>query len=778
MTASVIRRWPAELTHSIAFADDRFGAAVLVDGRVKVTSDGGRTERVVDLGAVAARGVRLVNGALVIDTSAAQREVLRDGSHRDTTLVPSDPQLSHEQQWALLTALARRWPRSITADSLSTTLARDTLIGFGRSIVRFDGRSGRVLSTHPGALPSARCEVSAWGPRARVLCADRRFDAVWSAEDGLRASPFSSPHASYLFSNDGLHAAVTEPCEQFLRIAATDSMQSLCSLSESGRWRNALHQPVRGRLVAVRDEVALIEDFAADRSRLLMVDLDRSTASALEVPPATAQLPTIHDSGLAEDHTAWAVFESRVFTDPAVFVRWIRGVARTVALPARVVTAIALDARRTFALGETGAEFWTLDRDEQSWSQNPLAVRGNPAELLLAPTLATPLVLSCNAQGCLANNLWVSDDAVPDGDVVVMPPARAIAGSASYSSATPENVAIECAPDGPRSAVLTESKGAAWGRYELSTHTLSSATVELSVAWVVDSAPSRVHRARAEVRLRETSAFVEAVPSQGWRIAHASDRFALIERCVNGAGSYTCDRFVARAGGIAPMDSVGSSGAVHAALARDNGSVVLRVGPSRSDGFLSFAMLDRDGAVRATHALAPMPGRWTRALIATRGAQSGFAVQPSGDRRDWFSMVVLFDEMQAISPRVERFDVPANSEVVGCAGPRDRAAITLLGSRYGSNFDVRLSLSQNERADDSGQYFVFEVTPSGRACVRSVFQQTPPGSLRSFERSADGALVHPSAAPIFARVTAAGVDRWEGITIENSVARRLTCVRD
>jgi hypothetical protein len=715
-------RWPAEATQSAAFADERFGAAVLADGRVKVTFDGGRTERELDLGAGAARAVELVGDSLVLQTSDGLRAVRPDGTLVATQRVAAPRSLSYEQQWNLARAFALRWPRGLTHE-LANTLSPHNWLALGRSLLRFDARTGGLIASYRDVLPSSRCAARPWGDRALVSCAGGEFEAVFRSEDGMHASPFADrSSASFLLSDDATHAVSSSACEfSFGLDRSTDAR--LCTLGASGRFRNLWRESMTGDVAAVRGARAIVVDRSTRLASVITVDLEQGQASPRGLAPHAASSLALGAAGIAADATPWATYYGADAADPTSLslALWAGpGPARLLPLPDGARSVAVIDARHVVAVGSTAETLALSDDGGARWEPATLPMRGDPGRIVTVEPEQAWGRATCGADGCLHGSLWIGRDSAPARDVLVAPPVTAPAPTVSTTRAIPRwfsrGAEVDCAERGPGVALATERQAMQWGRYDLAARALPNRSVELRLSWTLDAPGSAaIHRAHATVEASRSAAFVQSALDQRWRVPVATERYALVERCGNGVERRVCDRFVASASGLRPLDELSAYGAIELDLARADGSRALLLERS-AESYAALALLDRDGRVAAIHAIVHTNYAWDVSTIAARGALLGVLAHTSRRSPPERSFVALFDGARPIAPRVEPLPSFSDGSLVPCEARSRRGALVVVS---GTTDALRHRVNAQEFTTTGDTSMVVELSPNEPMCVRA-----------------------------------------------------------
>lgn len=712
-------RWPADATVSVAFADERFGAAVLSDGRVLLTADGGESSRAVSLDtSVAASSVRSHRGSLLLHTSQGLRALARDGAVLPSDAVVAPRSLSHEHAFALLTAVARRWPRSITYGDQSA-LASSSWAALGRSMLRFDARTGALLSVFRDALPSARCTFVPWGSRVVVRCGEGRFSAVFSPDRGFSRVPWRRESPNLVLSDDGVHAAQSEACESADSHLAHEIPAGLCVLGLDGRWSNVWHHNTRGRVSAMRGALLTVEGYEDRRPTVFVVDADRSVTEPI---PFAAAEPIAFDSGITADRTVWQLTSD----DELAHLTLIRPrtAPRRVALPSGRLAAIVLNARDALAIGEDIDHFSLTTDGGEHWSPAALhASRGDSHRFDGLLRLCYRGQWRCGEEGCLCGDLWIGRDPPPDGDAIVAPPDAATQRSFTAPVAPFASLQLSCAALSRRASTGDEPIGAEWGSSVVESTALDRSHVSLQIRWRLDGSPSRVHAALApRVPLERTGAMFDIEPHRGWRVVLANDRFALVERCVSSGVHSACDRFVAREGAARPWSELSQYGPINVWVRRDDGSFVIALAESVDD-FRAIAIVDSDGAVTASRALPPSIGSADRHSVAFRGTAAGVLVFERRASPGSQAFVALFDEGRAISPRVERIGLDPTASATLCPARRRAGAITVAATM--PSWVTWLDVDPlPDRASDLATT-VFELAPNQPPCLRATHSDSP-----------------------------------------------------
>ncbi len=720
-------RWPAEATRSAAFVDERFGAAVLADGRVKVTFDGGRTERELSLEAGAARAVELVSGSLVLQTSDGLRAIAPDATLAPAQRVAAPLALSFEQQWDLARAFALRWPRALTHDSADPLSAHNWL-ALGRSLLRFDARTGELTATLRDALPSPRCSARPWGEGALVACAGGDFEAVFLGEDGLLASPFANrSSASFVLSDDGGHAVSMDSCESLFGLDPSPDA-SLCALSAGGRFVDLWRQRSFGYVSAVRGATAVVVDQRDGRGRLIMVELDQRRSTPLGFAPDAPPTRELRASGIAADATVWATYASDASDTPELSLAlWSRpGPARVLSLPPATRSVAVIDARHLFAAGTTAASLSISADGGARWEPATLAMRGDPDRIVAVEPQVLFSRAKCGVDGCLHGSMWFGRSRDAARDVVVAAPFVAGSSPRQVPRAYPlwivQGARVDCAERGPSVALSSERQAASWGRYDLAVRISSRRAVSLDLSWRTDVERSAViHRASAVVEASQSAAFVQSALDRSWRVPLATERYALVERCGNGVERRVCDRFVASSTGLRPLDALDAYGETILYLSRQDGTHAVLLAPSATP-YRVLALLDRDGRVAATHAISHTSYRWDAPTIAALGSSLGVLVHSSRGARTERSFVALFDGDRPISPRVEPLPSTTGGALALCrARPRPGALVVASGDPD----TLHQLVNGLELADAGATFMVVELSTDQPICVRS--SSTEPG---------------------------------------------------
>jgi hypothetical protein len=712
-------RWPAEATRSAAFVDERFGVALLADGRVKLTVDGGRTEREISLGASAARAVRLVGDAIVLETSEGLRAVRADATLVAAQRIAAPLSLSHEQRWDLARAFALRWPRALTHE-LANALSPHNWLALGRSLLRFDARTGALSASYRDVLPSSRCAARPWGDRALVSCAGGEFEAVFRSEDGLRASPFvDRSSTSFLLSDDGTHAVSSGACELLFGLDRSADAR-LCTLGASERFRNLWRERSLGEVAAIRGATALVLDSSSRRGTVVTVELEQGASIPRGLAPDAPSALALVTAGIAADTTVWATY-ALSSSDQTSLALWAgRGPARLLPLPDGARSVAVIDARHIVAVGSTAATLALSHDGGARWEPATLSMRGDPSRIVTVEADQTLARLACGADGCLYGSLWIGRDSGAAHDVLVAPPATAQDPTVNTTRASPRWLSrganVDCAERGPSVALATERQAMRWGRYDLAARALPGRSVDLQLSWTLDApGGAEIHRAHATVEPTYSAAFVQSALDRGWRVPFATERYALVERCANGVERRVCDRFVASASGLRPLDELSPYGAIELDLARDDGSRAVLLEQSAA-AYRALAVLDRDGRAASVHAISHSSYGWDLPTIAARGASLGVLVHSSRRAPPERSFVALFDGVRPISPRVEPLPAFTDGEPVPCEARSRRGALVVV---TGSAEAFRHGVNSRELATAGEASMLVELSPNQPICVRS-----------------------------------------------------------
>lgn len=659
---------------AIAFASPSHAGLVMRDGRL-LALDGSRWIP-LDLQGLAASDVSANEGKLVVRTSGGLRELRPDRTL--AAIVHSvEPQLSHEQQFALVRAITARWPRALASVHESGTLRSKPAVAVGRDLVRFDGESGALLSVHHDVLPSARCVLDEWGEHVALTCSESNIDALFSPTRGLIESPFAGVEGRVLLSDDGLHALSREPCASAVDRARARTEQGLCAWGPWGRWRTHPRWSAIDQLIAVRGATALV----TGRSSVVAVfDLDRQSVEPIGAESSASPEPVAVSGAIGADASI-ALLAQRA-DQPAEVTLIAHGARRRLdaPLPEMPFASIALVDEHRLLVSDTTAETVRyFDAPANEW--RPLVVPVEAAAEQLGSTPSAPVAWACASDGCRSERAWVGYGPAPMDDVVIFD------GVATQPQEFPDEPVLgaqrpTCWSEAPVRGAEPGEELTHWGRDRI-VATVEPTGVHLELWWSTDDAPSRRMRASGTVPLRATRYATDMAPNAGWRVAMGTERFALIERCVSGGQRRVCERWIATASaGLRPLDGLERYSHTAVALRREDGAVALFAEGVLFDQFVTYALLDRDGSLRLQSATS-LGRNYTRvAPLAIRGTQVGFiAVDGArGDLRARFR--VVFDGDRRAAPSLEARVTPSvYAEPLWCRGPSERGAITALVSR-------------------------------------------------------------------------------------------------
>ncbi len=277
-----------------AFASERFGAAVLTDGGLAATSDGGASWHDVDLGREAAFDVYCAPSALRVRTSRGWSALtpehrLSPPEHDDGDSLLRAPPVADPASVAAVRAALRARSTDAPVDP-APRLADGTSVRLRRCVLEHVGRDGAVLAASTLSDDESRCELRPWGPAAAVLT-----DELYRTEDGeslslvypssfRRGAPFAIDPARIHFASDGVHVAIERPCDPEPNDDDVRRRSACVLLDGIGAWREVA-LPTDQEVAGVNGARILLTRCADDGCRATVVDADAGDARPVTLAP-------------------------------------------------------------------------------------------------------------------------------------------------------------------------------------------------------------------------------------------------------------------------------------------------------------------------------------------------------------------------------------------------------------------------------------------------------------------------------------------------------------
>lgn len=498
--------------HRGAFLDERTGAAVLDDGSLAITRDGGVSWGAVDLQGDLALSVGFREGALRVVTVRGVATLSAAG-----VLSPAQPlpPVSVEIPWE---------PRPAPEDLYDAWRARRPIraeegvrLADGSRIVAANG--GR--SVHHVASNGRILDVRAFGPSCRVWplrdgaglhcwgdhLATTRDGVTWEVVQGPPV-PSEDPSAGAAFALDGNGLAFARGCDG--RTARVPPLR-LCVRGADGRWRDVRPTLPPGEgawsIEAMRaNDLLLVR--GGPRWAAAAVFLPGGETQPLSVAGAPAE-PRYLTAALASDGAYQVSLggEARAWSarmSP-------RAPWRVTPLPEGAMMGAWADDRRGLAFGARYRTYWRTTDGGAHWASLPRGVED------VGEAYHTPYVfdifdlwrpaLRCDAAGCVD----VDDFVMRGWDAATPPGERILSGSASppFSSNRPpfDLAPLRCARTTARAARRPSASDAPTGALGgfLDSHDLRAEAVDdgagLMLSWqhagrpVTARLPMRLDRA-------------------------------------------------------------------------------------------------------------------------------------------------------------------------------------------------------------------------------------------------------------------------------------------
>lgn len=729
-----VRRWPLEQSTSVAFSSAREGAAITAGGLVRWTTDGGRSDRIVALGERVAFEVRGDSGALVVRTSDGWLRIDPQGALQATAPTLA-PEASLAQTEAILRAIYRRWPAALYVNEPRyRPLGDEVVVAVDRTLFWFDARDGALLRRAINAMPSGACVPTAWGPKVVIDCPQSLGRFVFDPSRPL--APLGRPAGTreLFLSSDGAFALSVRPCEGRDAFVSDDTRAALCARRANGEWRTTRALPGLFQAHALFGSTALLQRYSDD-SGLVTFDLETNVATPLPAREGLSRIEILrHSPSIASDRTIWSLVEvdPRVPVRGPLFFLWRDGrlVQRTV--PDEAVAIGLLDATRVVAAGATSDKLWVSSDGGARFEPLPLPlpVDAAPVALLDAAEDSPPLL--CGARGCLVDAKVFVGWHRPTGAELVVAAETAESGLSGVVATPPrERRAMQCARDAISRPALAQTGAwvaAPWGRYRVEARSSGASAVSLAVSWrleATDRAAARSHSAAANAASLGVVSDTSAVGvNDGWTVAFASDRFAIVERCLAGVEVDLCERYVAHA--ERSIERVETS--------HDVGRVeVTMSGPSQTVAALSATgvsrvrmawLFDETGRVLARKPVTSGASRGFTAALARRGARVGLLAPRDVNAAASLAFVPIFDGASLAAATSEAVTVGPWTANVSCATQRVRDAWTIVDRHEADELVMPIGASGRwlRRAQ-----LTLEVSPVGEVCVRAIdWQQTRP----------------------------------------------------
>ncbi|MCC7537044.1 MAG: hypothetical protein IT379_12560, partial [Deltaproteobacteria bacterium] len=671
------------IANDVVFASADRGAAVMDGGALVSTHDGGRSWQPVQLAGEAATSVVLLDGQLVVRTSAGER-VLDESDRLVARVGTGDPTFFGGPEVAAIELkLLRRLPFLLESWGVVDARGRG-LISDGADLLIVSPDTGDIERRVVAALPRG-CSLHPWGDAVGAICADGSLRRL-EGEQAFSPVATRSDLSSVVLAADGRRAVAVcgdAPC--VLRPGA--AQWEMLALPDTD-LRNPRVVAIHGSLVAVEATSPTYDTVTAT------FDIDSG-----EVERLRASGPEL-DQPLSPDWIRFAVDGTLYGTVPLPSGGRVMAIGRpgaplaVHAMPVGTERVTFADARRGIASGPTLARVWRTLDGGSTWHAVAPSVDGRAA----AVPLFSDNPFECTDRGCAIGGLiirgWEPRLTAPPERLVsrleTAAPAtaaqayagrsrpawrcdatgsvRAQIAAASRVRGIPEGARTESLL-GPRSNALVHM----WRAGEEPASSTAAAPEQIMVSWRGVDARGAFSGAtrRSAVAYRHPGCdhsenrsvlALRAVTRQG----------ALLERLHGGMREILWAR---HGGGVEALELprlMGDSPRVHSVLTLEDGGLVFAV-LGIDDRNVVVLRTSPDGAVLARRSFRWRERAYASMLgVARQGDVIGFAAEhPRGDS-------LLFQPLDP-SASVRRIAIDVRRPAVACDEDADEGLLVVTG---------------------------------------------------------------------------------------------------